>query len=406
MARKALEGIKVVEFAAFAAGPVVGKHLADQGATVVHIESKIRPDGFRTHYPPYKDNIPGLNRSGLFALCNSDKLDITLNLKKGPKAGDLAKKIVAWSDVVIENFSPGTMQRLGLDYETVRGINPDVIMLSSSNLGQTGPHANHPGFGSQLSSLAGFTNLTGYPDGPPQILYGPYIDYIAVAYGAIAILAALDDRDRTGRGQHIDISQYETGLQFLAPILLDYQVNGNIAQRNGNRHPAAAPHGAYPCAGDDNWCVISVFSEQEWKSFCGAMGNPAWAQEERFSTLESRKENEDKLDRQIALWTSSLTPREVTENLQAIGVRAAAVNKMSDLYDDPQLTHRRQWNEIEHPEIGRMHYQRPPFILTKTPCGPDKRDPLLGEHNEYFYKELLGLSEPEYRELVDEGVIH
>ncbi len=170
MATKALEGIKVVEFAAFAAGPVVGKHLADQGATVVHIESRMRPDGFRTHYPPYKDNIHGLNRSGLFALCNSDKLDITLNLKKGSKATELAKKIVAWSDVVIENFSPGTMQRLGLEYDTLKGVNPKLIMLSSSNLGQTGPHANHPGFGSQLSSLAGFTNLTGYADGPPQIL--------------------------------------------------------------------------------------------------------------------------------------------------------------------------------------------------------------------------------------------
>src|SRR3989337_1297930 len=178
---QALKGIKVVEFAAFAAGPVVGKHLADHGATVVHIESKIRPDGFRAHYPPYKDNIHGLNRSGLFALCNNDKLDITLNLKKAPKATDLATTIVAWSDVVIENFSPGTMKRLGLAYEDLRKLKPDLIMLSSSNLGQTGPHANHPGFGSQLSSLAGFTNLIGYADGPPQMLYGPYIGSIAAA---------------------------------------------------------------------------------------------------------------------------------------------------------------------------------------------------------------------------------
>ncbi len=406
MASKALEGVKVAEFAAFAAGPVIGKHLADQGATVVHIESKIRPDGFRTHYPPYKDNIHGLNRSGLFALCNSDKLDITLNLKKGPKARDLAKKIVAWSDVVIENFSPGTMQRLGLDYESLKSVKPELIMLSSSNLGQTGPHAKHPGFGSQLSSLAGFTNLTGYAGGPPQILYGPYIDYIAVAYGAIAVLAALDDRNRTGRGQHIDISQYETGLQFLAPLLLDYQVNGTIAQRNGNRHPAAAPHGAYPCKGDDQWCVISVSSEEEWQSLCRAMGDPAWAKEERFSTHQSRKENEDELDRRIALWTSGLDRKEVTEKLQAACVKAGIVNMMNDLFEDPQLTHRRQWIEMEHPEIGKMHYQRPPFILTKNPSGPDKPDPLLGEDNDHFYIDILGLSKQQYRELVDEEVIH
>ena len=400
-----LEGIKVVEFAAYAAGPVVGKHLVDHGATVVHIESKVRPDGFRAHYPPYKDNIHGLNRSGLFALCNNDKLDITLNLKKAPKATDLAKRIVAWSDVVIENFSPGTMKRLGLDYEALRKIKPDLIMLSSSNLGQSGPHAHHAGFGSQLSSLAGFTHLTGYPDGPPQILYGPYIDYIAVAYGAVAILAALDYRERTGKGTHIDTAQYETGLQFMAPILLDYKINGKVASRNGNRDPAAAPHGAYPCKGDDIWCVISASSESDWESLCRAMGNPAWTKESRFATLQSRKEHEDELDQKIGAWTAGFTAREITEKLQASGIRAGIVNTMRDIYSDPQLKHRKQWVELEHPEIGKMHYQRPPFFLTRTPSGPERRDPLLGEHNGYFYQELLGLSEKEYQELVVEGVI-
>lgn len=402
---KALDGIKVVEFAAYAAGPVVGKHLADHGATVVHIESKARPDGFRTHYPPYKSNIHGLNRSGLFALCNNDKLDITVNLKKAPRATELAKKIVAWSDVVIENFSPGTMKRLGLDHESLKAIKPDLIMLSSSNLGQNGPHAHHPGFGSQLSSLAGFTNLTGYPDGPPQILYGPYIDYIAVAYGAIAILAALDYRDRTGKGQHIDLAQYESGLQYLAPILLDYKVNGKVAMRSANRDPSAAPHGAYPCKGADDWCVLSVFGEEEWRSLCEAMGNPGWTQESRFGTRETRKDNEDELDERIGNWTSQFTAREIVEKLQAKGVRAGTVNIMSDLYDDPQLAHRGQWVELEHPEIGKMRYQRPPYTLKETPGGPERRDPLLGEHNAYFYLELLGLSEKEYGDLVDEGVI-
>lgn len=402
---QALEGIKVVEFAAFAAGPVVGKHLADQGATVIHIESHSRPDGFRTHYPPYKDNIHGLNRSGLFALCNNDKLDITLNLKKAPKATELAKRIVAWSDVVIENFSPGTMKRLGLDYETLKAIKPNLVMLSSSNLGQNGPHAHHAGFGSQLSSLAGFTNLTGYSDGPPQILYGPYIDYIAVAYGAVAILAALDYRKRTGKGQHIDLAQYEAGLQYLVPILLDYKVNGKVAMRDANRNPYAAPHGAYPCMGEDSWCVISVFSETEWQSLCGAMGDPAWTKEALFATHKGRKEHEDELDRKVGEWTLQFTCREIAERLQSAGVRAAVVNKMSDLYSDPQLTHRGQWVALEHPEIGNMHYQRPPFILNKTPSGPKRADPLLGEHNGYFYRELLGLSEKEYQELVEEGVI-
>ncbi|MFQ5851189.1 MAG: CaiB/BaiF CoA transferase family protein [Candidatus Binatia bacterium] len=400
-----LRGIKVVEFAAYAAGPVVGKHLADHGATVVHIESRARPDGFRTHYPPYKDNIYGLNRSGLFALCNNDKLGITLNLKKRPKATQLAKKIVAWADVVIENFSPGTMKRLGLDWESLKKVKPDLIMLSSSNLGQSGPHANHPGFGSQLSSLAGFTNLTGQPDGSPQILYGPYIDYIAVGYGAIAILAALDYRERTGKGQHIDLAQYETGLQFLVPLLLDYRINGKVAMRDGNRNPYAVPHGTYPCKGDDNWCALSVFSDEEWKSLCHAMGKPGWADEDRFATHQARKEHEEEIDLKIGEWTREFTSQEVMEKLQAGGVRAGIVNTMKDLYTDRQHAHRRQWIELEHPEIGKMHYQRPPFLLSKSPSGPKKRDPLLGEHNDYFYKELLGIAAQDYAELVDEGII-
>ncbi|MFQ5683028.1 MAG: CaiB/BaiF CoA transferase family protein [Candidatus Binatia bacterium] len=402
---QALKGIKVVEFAAYAAGPVVGKHLADQGATVIHIESNARPDGFRTHYPPYKDNIHGLNRSGLFALCNNNKLDITLNLKKAPKATDLAKKIVAWSDVVIENFSPGTIKRLGLDYEALKKVNPGIIMLSSSNMGQSGPHAHHAGFGSQLSSLAGFTNLTGYLDGPPEILYGPYIDYIAVAYGAIAILAALDHRERTGEGNYIDTAQYETGLQFLSPILLDYKVNHKVAGREANRDPSAAPHAAFPCKGEDRWCVISVFSEPEWKSLCQVMGNPAWTRETRFATLQVRKENEEELNQKIGRWTVGFTGKEITEKLQNVGVRSGIVNRMRDLYTDPQLKHRGQWVELEHPEIGRMHYQRPPFILSSTRSDHTKRDPLLGEHNSYFYRELLGLSEKDYDELVTDGVI-
>ena len=402
---EALKGVKVVEFAAYAAGPTVGKHLADHGATVVHLESRSRPDGFRTHYPPYKDNIYGLNRSGLFALCNNDKLGITLNLKKAPRATELARRIVAWSDVVIENFSPGTMKRLGLDYESLRIVKPDLVMLSSSNLGQTGPHANHPGFGSQLSSLAGFTNLIGYADGPPQMLYGPYIDYIAVAYGAVATLAALDHRDRTGKGQYVDLAQYESGLQFLTPLLLDYKVNGRVGVRDGNCDPVGVPHGAYPCKGEDSWCVLSVFSEVEWQTLCQVMGNPAWTREGRFATQHSRKEHEGDLDRRIGQWTAQFTARELVKRLQAAGLRAGIVNTMRDLFSDPQLTHRNQWVELEHPEIGQMHYQRPPFLLTRTPPGPTNRDPLLGEHNEVFYKKILGLAETEYRELVEEGVI-
>ena len=402
---KALEGIKVAEFAAYAAGPVVGKHLVDQGATVVHVESRVRPDGFRTHYPPYKDNVHGLNRSGLFALCNSGKLGVTLNLKKGPAATALARRIAGWADVLVENFSPGTMDRLGLGYETLREVNPRLVMLSSSNLGQTGPHAHHPGFGSQLSSLAGFTNLTGYRDGSPQILYGPYIDYIAVGYGVVAVLAALEHRDVTGRGQHIDLAQYETGLQYIAPLLLDYGLNGAIAARDGNRHPAAAPHGAFPCAGEDDWCVLSVASDEQWKGLCQVMDRPEWGGRDEYATAAARRDRVDELEARVGEWTRRFEAGDLVERLQAAGVPSGRVNRMDQVYQDPQFVHRGQWTRMEHPEIGVMSYQRAPFTLSESEGGPDRRDPLLGEHNAHFYRELLGLPDHEFETLAREGVI-
>jgi crotonobetainyl-CoA:carnitine CoA-transferase CaiB-like acyl-CoA transferase len=227
------KGVNVVEFAAFAAGPVIGKHVGEHGGTVIHVESKSRPDGFRTHYPPYLDNKPGLNRSGCFDICNNSKLSVTIDLKA--KGGlDAAKKLVAWADVVIENFTPGTMKRLGLGYEALCEIREDIIFLSTCNQGQSGPHAQHPGFGSHLSSLSGFTHFTGFPGETPSLPFGPYIDFIGVGFGLVALSAALDYRRRTGKGQCIDVAQYECGVHFIAPALLDHQVNGRTMERMGN----------------------------------------------------------------------------------------------------------------------------------------------------------------------------
>jgi len=195
-----LDGVNVVEFAVFAAGPMVGKHLGEHGATVIHVESRSRPDGFRVHYPPYKDNRPGLNRTGSFAIFNDSKLGVTLNLKHAQGIA-LAMRLVAWADVLIENFVPGVMERNGLGYEAVRRVNPSIVYLSTCNMGQTGPKASQRGFGSQLTSQSGFTHLTGYPGGEPMLLFGPYIDFVAVGFGLIAVLAGLDYRRRTGRGR-------------------------------------------------------------------------------------------------------------------------------------------------------------------------------------------------------------
>ena len=386
--RQVLEGIKVVEFAAIAAGPAIGKHLADHGARVVHVESYERPDGFRVNYPPYKDNKPGLNRSGAFAICNNNKYGVTINLKT-QEGVDLAKELIQWTDIVIENFTPGTMKKLGLGYEEMKEVNPDIILLSTCNQGQTGPHALHPGFGSHLSSLCGFTYMTGYPDRLPYILYGPYVDHIGVGYGVIAAVAALEHRRRTGKGQFIDLAQYEAGVQFMIPALLEYSVNHRVVERDGNRHSFAAPHNTYPCKGDDRWCVISVFNDEEWTALCKCMGRDGLISDPRFKTIPARKKHEDEVDKEVGKWTSQLTAEEVFRRLQDHGVKAGIVQTIADLFADPQLKHRGFWAPVDHPEVGRCHAEGPPFLLSKTPFKIDRPAPMIGEHNELVFKTFL-----------------
>jgi len=398
----ALEQIKVIEFGGYAAGPCIGKYLANFGARVIHVESQQRPDGFRLQYPPYKDGKVGLNRSGCFALFNDSKYGVTLNLKH-PEGLELAHRLVDWSDIVIENMRPGVMARLGLGYEALREHKPELIMLSTSNLGQTGPHATHPGFGSQLSSLSGFTHLIGGPDGPPHFLYGPYIDFIAVAYGGIAVLAALDHRRRTGEGVYIDLSQYEAGLQFISSALLDYSANGVITCRDGNRDQTAVPHGSYPCR-DRQWCAISCWDDEEWAHFCRAADQPSWLADDRFAAAPKRKEHEQELNQLIAAWTQAQEASSVMRRLQQHGVHAAIVNTMQDLFSDPQLAFRQVWQEQEHPEIGRHHYRMVSYHLSETPGRVRQPAPCLAEDNEEVFLNWIGLSEKAYQELCEQGV--
>ena len=400
--RDALEQVKVVEFGAYAAGPCISKYLANFGARVVHVESRQRPDGFRLQYPPFKDGKVGLNRSGCFAFFNDSKHGITLNLKH-PEGLKLASRLVDWSDIVIENMRPGVMSRLGLGYETLRERKPNLIMLSSSNMGQTGPQASHPGFGSQLSSLSGFTHLIGEPDGPPYFLYGPYIDFVAVAFGGIAVLAALDHRRRTDEGSYIDLSQYETGVQFISGALLDYSANGVVANRDGNRDPAAAPHGCYPCEGSA-WCVISCWDDQEWERFCRAVERPSWFADARFVTSARRKENESALNGLIAAWTRGQDAERLMCRLQCRGIHAAKVNAVKDLFTDPQIAFRDIWQRREHPEMGNQSYRMVSYELSQTPGSIRRAAPCIGADNEEVFIDWLGLKQKEYEEFVQQGV--
>ena len=401
MDSRPFEGLKVVEFAHVMAGPMIGRFLSDYGAEVIHVESRALPDIMRS-YPPARDNIPGVNRGLMFAIYNTNKYGVTLNLKH-PKAVELAKGLVAWSDVVIENFTPGTMARLGLGYDGLLQAKPDLIMLSSCNMGQTGPHANHPGYGSHLTYLSGFPHLTGEPDRPPVLLYGPYVDNVSVVFSSCALIAALDYRHRTGHGQYIDVSQYEVGLQFMIPALLDYQVNGRLMNREGNRSPGAVPHDAYPCRGEDRWCVIAVWSDKEWDALRRAMRDPEWARDPKFATHQGREQHEEELNRHLAEWTHQFTPKEIMERVQAVGVEAGVVTNSQEIIEDPSVRNY-LWEEVEHPEIGTYQVEMAGFKLSQAPHQVRMPGPLLGQHNEYAFTQILGLSPSELEQLQSEGV--
>jgi len=398
---QALSGIGVVEFGSYAAGPHIGKMLANFGATVIHVESFARPDGFRMQYPPYKDRKPGINGGGCFAYFNDSKLGITLDLKNR-EGRALALRLCAWGDVVIENMRPGVIDRLGLGFSTLKADHPALIMLSTCNMGQTGPRADTPGFGSQLTALAGICGLTGERGGLPTVLYGPYIDFIASTLGAVAVLAALEQRRRTGAGAHIDISQYEAGLLFLAGPLLEYHLTGRIAERVGNDDPGASPHGAYRCE-SDGWIALSCWSDEEFTALAATIGRPEWSRDARFSTLAGRKSAAAAIDAGIGSWTRERGAAVAAALLQGAGVHAHPVDTIADLFTDPQLVARRHWRRRRHPVIGDHAYCGPAFELSETPGDVTSAAPLLGADNDKVFREILGLSDADYAAMREAG---
>lgn len=401
---QALKGLKVIEVGGYAAGPWIGKVLANYGATVVHIEAHDRPDGFRLQYPPYRNGVKGINRSGCFSYFNDSKYDVTIDVKK-PGGIQLARRLADWADILIENMRPGVIERIGLGYEDLKKTNPDLIFMSTCNMGQTGPRAATGGFGSQLSALAGFCGLTGDADGSPQLLYGPYIDFVAALVGAPLILAAVDRRQRTGQGAFIDVAQYECGAFFLAGPLYDYHANGKVLERETNRDPVAAPHNAYPCKGDDAWIAASCWDDAEFARMTEVMGRAELARDARFEDADTRHANAADLDAAIASWTRTQDADAAVAALQASGVHAYKVNTCADLFTDPQLTHRKTWRVRKHPEIDYQAHYFPGFDLSEHPGEVTAPAPVIAQDNEIVFREFLGLTEEEFRKLEENGVI-
>jgi crotonobetainyl-CoA:carnitine CoA-transferase CaiB-like acyl-CoA transferase len=399
----ALDGLKVVEVGGYAAGPWIGKLLGNYGATVVHVEAWDRPDGFRLQYPPYRDGKKGLNRSGCFAYFNDSKYAVTIDIKK-PGGIELSQRLANWADVLVENMRPGVVDRIGLGYAELKKTNPDLIYVSTCNMGQTGPRAATGGFGSQLSALAGFCGLTGYPGGSPQLLYGPYIDFVAALVGTPVILAAVDRKRRTGQGAYIDVSQYECGCTFLSGALHDYHATGHIVDRMGNHDPIAAPHNAYPCLGDE-WLTLSCWDDAEFGRLAKTIGQAEWASDKRFATTEARRANAADLDQAIGKWSATQQADAAVAALQAAQVHSHKVNTVADLFSDPQIAHRRTWRVRKHPEIGDQSYYYPGIELDDTPGDVTSHAPLIGEHNELVFRDFLGLTDAEWKNYTDNGVI-
>jgi crotonobetainyl-CoA:carnitine CoA-transferase CaiB-like acyl-CoA transferase len=398
-----MEGLKVADFAWIGVGPISGKYLADHGANVVRVESASPPDRLRV-VGPFAGGVPGPNRSQFFGAFNTSKRSISLSLKH-PAAREIAKKLIAWADVVIESFTPGTMADLGLGYDVAKQINPSVIYASTCLMGQTGPAAPLAGYGYHAAAISGFYEITGWPDRPPSGPFTAYTDTIAPRFLATALLAAIDHRNRTGEGQHIEQAQMESALYFLAPELLDYQVSGAIPTRAGNDSPTAAPHGAYPCAGEDEWCAIAVETEAQWRALQSLLCDQPWVMEPAYATLEGRLALRREIDEHLSRWTRPQEPLAVMARLQAAGVPAGFVQRSSDLLHDPQLAHRNFFRPLEHPEMGMVPYEGHQFRISGYDSGPRSPAPCLGEHSVEILTEELGLSDDELGELLASGAV-
>ncbi len=401
-----LRGVRVTDFTWIGAGSYTTKLLADQGAEVIKIESSASIDSLRLA-PPFKEGIKGINRSGYFSDRNTSKRSMLLNLKQ-PGARDIALRLIAQSDVVANNFTPGTMERLGLGYEEVCKVRPDIIYLSMSVHGSSGPEHRSPGYGATVIAISGLYNLSGTPDRQPTGTGTNYPDHIPCpTHAAFAILAALRRRRRTGRGQRIDIAETEATIALLGPTVLDYTVNGRVQGRQGNRVPTAAPNGVYPCRGGDRWIAISVETEAQWVALAEELGAPEWVDGERFGSLLARHHHHEELDLAIAQKTRDRDPYELMQRLQGLGVPAGVVQTAKDMIEnDPQMRHRGHWVSLMHPEMGRSIYNAPPFRLDP---GPEKLllepAPLFGQHTREICSDLLGMTEQEIDRLIQEGVL-
>jgi benzylsuccinate CoA-transferase BbsF subunit len=403
MANLPLEGIRVLDFTWAWAGPFGCLQLAHLGAEIIKVESTLRPCLTRL-IPPFADNEPGPNRAGYYNQYNQAKKSILMSLSR-PEAIEIACELVKHCDVVAENFAAGVMEKMGLGYEKLRRIKPDIIMISMSGYGQTGPFKSFVGYGPPAAAAAGMFFGTGYRDSEPTEIGISYPDPNAGVFGAFAIITALAHRALTGEGQYIDQSQFETAMALMPEALLTYEMTGKEPVRDGNHDVVMSPNECYRAAGEDEWVSISVGTEDEWRALCKAMGQPQLADDARFKSAALRKRNEDALDQIITGWTRNQDRWDVTRKLQAAGVAAFPSMNAKDLAEDSHLNERGYMVQLEHPEVGKRKHAGVPWKMSGTPCAVRFAAPRRGVDTEAVLKSLLGYSSDRVEQLMKAGVL-
>jgi benzylsuccinate CoA-transferase BbsF subunit len=398
-----LEGVRILDFTWAWAGPHATLLLAFLGAEVIKVESRRRLDHTRLRSLMTGPIMTSPDHSVVFNDLNAGKLSLTLNLSQ-PKAVEIAKRVAQISDVVTENMRPGVMERLGLGYDDLKAVKPNIIMLSSSAVGATGPERTYAGYAPTFAAMGGLAYITGHPDDPPMPLSGA-VDLRVGTTSAFAILAALHYRARTGKGQYIDLSSTEAVSTLIGHTFMDYSMNSRVQTRAGNRDQLMAPHNCYPCLGEDKWVTIAVACQEEWDALRRLVGDSR-LEDERFADAASRWQNQEALDQIIGEWTASHSQEEVTQALQKVGVAAMPLLDGRALVRDAHLRERGVLQPLHHPLIGERLTLSPPWRFSRTPAQIRRPGPLLGEHNQYVLGELLGMPSDEIERLVAEEMVY